>query len=369
MACAGSLELPAKVSSDTEIAPWGNPRGDCGNWAFADGKSGAPVEMWRAKLKVPILATPVAGDGAIFVGTPIKRVFAFDAISGKKLGKMWVDIPIEDGLSYSSGLLVMAGRSIYNRLRAYDLNSGNYRWEKKSDRAAASPIICGNRIFYSTAKGAFFAIDLETGEKIWRRGFEEAVIEHEPAFRDSLVFLADLNGRLFCLSADSGNIRWEITLPGAPVGPPVVIPDHVIIPTSTGRIPVITLDGAIRVEIEAPGEIFTPIACTGPTVYGVTRHGIAFAGDLGEGGILWQVSLGEPVIVPPVVWGRDLAVITASGKLKLFHFGDGSNRGELDLKSHVSAAPIIYNSILYIATEEGELIAVGRSESALEREK
>jgi len=361
--CAGTLRLP---ENSTVAESWSTPRGDCSNWASARSAGGDLVELWRADLKVPILATPVAGDGAIFVGTPIKRVFAFDAICGTKLGKIWVDIPIEDGLAYEDSFLVMTGRSIYNKLRCFDLRTGSFLWDKKSERAAAAPIVCGERVFYSTSSGALFALNLKTGEKIWRQKLREAVIEHEPGFRDSLLFVADKNGKLYCFDADSGAIMWELELPEAPIGPPVVIPDHVIAPTHSGRIPVITFDGRIRIEIEAPGEMIAPVVCSGPTIFGVTCKGIAFAGDLGSGGILWQTAVGEPVIVPPVLWGLEIVTITASGKMILLHYGTGEILDELDLDTPISASPIVYDSKLYVVTEGGELIAIGRAETEME---
>ncbi|RKZ30932.1 hypothetical protein DRQ36_03825 [bacterium] len=365
--CAGSLRLPDGGPIFESDIPWGTTRGDCAQWALRGGDSGEPFILWRVKTKSPVLAPPVAGNGAVFVGMPNKRLFAFDARTGEKLGKLWVDVPVEDGISYRDGLLAITGRSIYNKLGVYDVTTGEFKWKKDSDRAAAAPIICDNTLYFSTSKGSVFALDAETGEKIWRVALSDAVIENEPAFRDSLVFIADLNGKLFCLTADSGIVRWELELPGMPVGPPIVIPDHIIIPTSAGRIPVITLDGSIRVEVESPGELIAPVACTGPTIYGVTRRGIVFAGDLGGGGIMWQTSLDEPVIVPPVVWGMELAAITASGRLVLLNSADGEIEHELELEAPISAGPIIYDSCLFIGTESGELIAVGKSNKPMER--
>ena len=365
--CAGGFSLSgtAGISADR---PWSAVRGDCAGWAFRGRDTGAAEIIWRAKTKVPILAAPVAGDGAIFVGLPTRRILAFDAKSGKRLGKLWADVALDNGLAYSDGLLAITGRSDYNRLRVFDTKSGAFLWSKNSDRAYAAPIVCGKRLFFSTAKGAVFAIDARSGEKIWRRSFDKAVVESEPAFRDSLLYIADSNGRLFAIAADSGAVRWGIDLPSQPVGQPVVIPDHVIVPTASGRIPVIQLDGHVRVYIDAPGELATDIACSGPTVYGVTRKGIVFAADLGGGGILWQTTLGVPVIAPPVLWGKQLAVVTAEGELKLLFYSDGAIEHTIDIGAPVTAPPIVYDSMLYIATETGELVAVGRIGQSMERE-
>jgi len=366
LGCAGSLHLPEGTTVSDEDIPWSTTRGDCAQWAFGYCKSnGEPEILWKANLKTPILAPPAAGDGAIFVGTPTKRVFAFDALTGERIGKLWVNVPVEDGLSYSDGLLAITGRSIYNSLQLYDLDKNSSVWNKKSDRAAAAPIICGETIYYATAKGAIFAMNL-SGNKLWRTALTDATIKHEPAFRDSLLFIADSNKKLYCLAADSGKIMWKITLPSAPVGPPIVLPDHVIIPTSSGRIPIARLDGNIRLIIEGSGELNTPIACAGPTIYGVTPFGVVFAGDIGEGGLYWETNLDEPVIVPPTIWGTELVVITASNRLALLDLADGRIVHEIDIGEPVSAAPIVYISNLYIGTETGELIAVGRKSETQE---
>lgn len=363
LACAGPIHLQESVP---EASPWPVPRGDCANWATARKDDGELFEMWRTGLKVPILATPVAGDGAVFIGTGTRRLLAVNAETGDLLGNIWTDVAVEDGMAYSNGLLILGGRSIYNKLRCYDVFKAEYLWTKKSDRGASSPIVCGSKLYYSTAKGALFAIEVESGEKLWRLGLEDAVIEHEPGFRDSLVFVVDQNGLLYCIAADSGDIRWRVEIPLNPVGPPVVIPDHVIVPTYSGRIPVITLQGKMRVEIEAPGELISPVACGGPTIFGVTRNGICFAGDLGGGGILWQTDIGEPSIVGPIIWGEHIVTIGISGRVSLIHYGTGEIESQLETESPISAGPIIYDSKLFLATEEGELIAIGRKRKETE---
>ena len=178
--------------------------------------------------------------------------------------------------------------------------------------------------------------------------------------RDHRALIADQNGRLYCIDADSGAIIWELEVPPSASGPPVVIPDHVILPVHSGRILVITLDGKVRVEIDAPGELISPIACIGPTIFGVTRRGIAFASDLGDGGILWQTSIDEPSLVGPVIWGTEIVIIGVSGMTSLLHYGTGEIMSQVNISAPVSANPIIYDSKLFIATEEGELIAIGR---------
>ncbi len=357
LGCAGSIRLP---EPEVQSSPWAVPRGDCANWASAGRAEGDLVELWRTNLKVPILGTPVAGDDAVFIGTGTRRLMAVNAETGDRIGRMWTDVPVEDGMAYADGKIVIGGRSIYNKLRCYDVFSSEFLWSKNSDRGASAPIICGERVFYSTAKGVLFALALESGEKIWRREFERGVFEHEPAFRDSLLFIADQNGRLYCIDADSGTIIWELEVPPSASGPPVVIPDHVILPVHSGRILVITLDGAVRVEIQAPGELVSPIACIGPTIFGVTRKGIVFAGDLGDGGILWQASIDEPSLTGPVIWGTEIVTIGVSGKVSLLHYGTGEILSQIEINAPVSANPIIYDSKLFIATEEGELIAIGR---------
>jgi len=324
--------------------------------------------LWKKELKIPFLCPPVAGDGAIYLGSSIKRVYELDAYTGEKLGKLWVDVPVEDGLAFYDNHLAITGRSVFNRMKVYDIANGQFVWDMKSDRIAASPIACEKKVFVSTDKGSVYALDIYSGDKIWNTRLKNAVIEHELAFRDSLVFVVDQNGRLFCMESDSGKIRWELDLPERPVGPPVVIPDHVFVPTYNGIMPIITLSGEKRVTVESPGELIAPVVCSGPSVYGVTRYGIVFAGDLGAGGIMWQVDLDSPVIAPPVLWGYELVVIDHAGKISLVRAYDGEIMDEMNLSEPVTTGPIIYDRILYVVTESGTVYAIDREQNRMENE-
>ncbi|GEM_PF-2236385 len=365
--CAGRFNVSAREAGET-VRPWAVVRGDCAGLAYSGEGSGKAEIMWYSNTKIPIIAGPVAGDGVIFVPVPNRRVIAFDAESGKRLGRLWIEVLPNNGLALGDGLLALSGRSDFNRLRVYDYRSGDFLWENTSDRAFAAPIFCGDALYYTTAKGAVFSIDARTGERNWRTEISGAVIEYEPAFRDSLLYIADSNKRLVAMTADSGAVRWTVNLASPPCGQPVVIPDHVIVPTSSGKIYAVLLDGSIRLTIDSPGEMGAGIACSGPTVFGVTTQGVVFAGDLGQGGIYWQTNLNTPVIAPPVLWGKQVAVVTAEGELKLLYYSDGAVESDIDLGSPVSAPPIIYNNKLYIATEKGELIAITRNYKKAEEE-
>ncbi|HHS50853.1 MAG TPA: hypothetical protein ENN07_07040 [candidate division Zixibacteria bacterium] len=363
--CAGKLTFPAP-DGGAKDAPWSAVRRDCAGWAFSGDGTGHAEIVWRTKTKIPIIAAPLAAEGKIFVPTPNRRVLAFDAETGDRVGRLWVDVLPNNGIALGDGILAITGRSDFNRFRVYDFREGEFLWSKDADRAFSAPIVCGETIYFATAKGAIFAIDARTGERKWRAEIPSAVINHPPAFRDSLVYIADSNKRLVAITADSGKVRWKLDLPSPPVGQPIVIPDHVIVPTESGKIFVVLLDGTIRVTIDAPGQLATDIACMGPTVFGVTRMGIVFAGDLGGGGILWQTNLATPVLSAPVLWGRQLAVITAEGELNLVFYADGARESTVDLEAPVTAPPIVHGSRLFIAAETGELIAIERHSRRME---
>lgn len=364
LSCAARFSIPRELPSEEN--QWRAVRGDNSGWAYAGEGTGKAAILWRVKTKIPIISAPVAGDGAIFVPSPNRRVLVYGAETGKRIGRLWVDAMPDNGLALGGGLLAIAGRGEFNRIRVYDYHEGTFLWDRDSERSFAAPILVDSILYFAISTGAIFSLDARTGEKNWRYKIDGAVIDHEPAFRDSLLFLVDSNKRLLALSADSGTVRWSLDLPSPPSGQAVVIPDHVIVSTMSGKILAVLLDGSVRVSIDAPGELGSPVACSGPTIYGVTKKGIVFAGDLGHGGILWQTNLSAPVIAPPVIWGKQIVIVTAEGKIYLLYFSDGAIEHTIDLEEPVTAPPIIYNSNLYIATETGELIAITRNIQSLE---
>lgn len=120
----------------------------------------------------------------------------------------------------------------------------------------AQPVIAGGRVFTGdAADGSLVALNLFTGEALWRRRLEPdgtAGVAGSPAYGDGSVFAASGSGRLHALAAADGTPLWQVPLgPGKPDSAPVY--------------------AGGRVYISAQGALYALDAASGRTLW---RHAI-----------------------------------------------------------------------------------------------
>lgn len=147
--------------------------------------------------------TPIAVDGEIFVTSPWSKVYAFDAVTGKRLWKYDPHVPGGYAVKLCCGIVnrgvaVWKGKVIWGtldgRLIAVDARSGKKIWEvqatdpKKWLSITGAPRIADGRIFIGEAgsefeeRGYLAAYSAATGKRLWRwwavpgdpsKGFEQ----------------------------------------------------------------------------------------------------------------------------------------------------------------------------------------------------
>ncbi|MEW6991924.1 PQQ-binding-like beta-propeller repeat protein [Colwelliaceae bacterium 6441] len=91
------------------------------------------------------------------------------------------------------------------------LNGETWGWGKKEVKDIwawyrSSPIIVGDKVIFGNANGTF-AIDKQTGQKIWH--VDTGVTHTKPAFENNVVVVGSWNNNLYALDINTGEIKWQ----------------------------------------------------------------------------------------------------------------------------------------------------------------
>ncbi len=96
----------------------------------------------------------------------------------------------------------------------------------------SSPIRMDNAFYAADAHGAVYALDVATGQSLWKQKISEGELVGPVAFANRL-WVADEQGHVFRLN-QYGEVEADITLPGRIDRVPVVVNDGVLVRTSLG---------------------------------------------------------------------------------------------------------------------------------------
>jgi len=255
----------------------------------------------------------------------------------------------------------------YSELTQVDENNVNqlglaWEYDTKTTRGLeATPIMVNGVIYTSGTWGKVFAVDAATGEEIWffdpqvdgqvARDACCGVVNRGVAVWKSRVYVASLDGRLFALDAQNGNVVWEVDTIDDPsrrytsTGAPRIAGDVVIIGNAgaefdaRGYVSAYDLDsGDFKWRFfTVPGSPKKPyehaeLAMAAETWDPNSRW------DVGGGGTVWDSMVYDP-------------------KLNLIYVGTGNSAVYVARdRSPAGGDNLFLSSILAINPENGELV-------------
>jgi len=302
-----------------------------GEISCLDAADGKPI--WKIKAGVELTAG-VGTDGkvVVVVGTD-GVILAFDANDGKSLWKAQASTEVLSPPALGGGVVVI--RSMDNRIAAYDLESGIRRWFVQRTAPAlalrASPgILMNDGIAYvALPAGRLLALAALTGAPRWDapiaepRGATElervADVSGMPVFMGRDICAAAYQGRLACVDAGNGSVRWAREI-SADVGP--------------------GLDQRYVFASDESGNLQ------------------AFARDSGSS--LWRnTSLSWRGLSSPVSFGRAVVVGDRQGYLHFFSREEGALLARVQTDgSAIRATPIVAGATLIVQSQNGSLLAI-----------
>ncbi|MGI1678582.1 MAG: outer membrane protein assembly factor BamB [Cellvibrionaceae bacterium] len=200
-----------------------------------------------------------------------------------------------------------------------------------------TPTIIGDNIYASDIKGNVYAMERKTGEVIWKVKLKEPVSSGVTATTNTL-FLGTYNADVIALNIDNGTERWRARVSSEVLSSPQSNGEVVAVQTYDGKItgldhktgeqkwlyesapPTLTLRGDAAPYINSS------------TVYAGFATGKVVALEANDGLLSWE----QRVAIP-------------------------KGRGEFEKLVDVDASPLMVGEILFVASYQGQLLALSRA--------
>lgn len=390
-----SIPAPQPVTS------WAQPGGTA-EQSIEHAQAGEAFQVaWRRNIGAgsssshQVVSPVVAAEGRVFVLDGHRTVSALDAASGRVIWRHELNRDDDERAGFGGGLAFFGGRVfITSGLRlvtALDAATGNLAWQVETDSPIhGAPTVAGGRVFAIDVDNQIMAFNVETGDQAWSY---QAIAEparilraSSPAVSGETLYAPFSSGELVALRTSNGQPLWQQVLSRTNrtnalselrdiAGRPVIYRGSVYAVSHSGLFQAMDArTGNPRWQLPIAG-LNAPWPA-GDVVFVVSKAGQVITVNRENGQVYWINDLNEsrvrqeggflgigdrtvrPIWSGPLLASNRLILVNSDGEAVALNAMTGEQVGQLNLGSAAYIAPIAFNGMIYVLTDEGELVAI-----------
>ena len=260
---------------------------------------------WSIDLKGPIYASPVIADGSVYIGAGTDHLHALDLSTGEERWAFDAGEWIVASVAYTEQSVAVVTQ--FSDVFLVDPKTGRKRlyFDTGYVRFGGGPVILGNKVYISSDRGWFWAIDRDAKglpfERIlWKvklNLFVWGLLDDKPLQKGGLwshrlggdlkftsaashdsIYVTNKQGQVFARDSSSGKPEWTVDLGVEVTTAPTVANKTVLVGTVDGRVVALeSRTGDIVWEFEVGGSVTASPIAVGDTIYIVTSTGVLYA--------------------------------------------------------------------------------------------
>lgn len=204
-------------------------------------------------------------------------------------------------------------------------------------------------------------------DQLWKFPTGEMVVS-TAAIVEGKVYVASLNGILFCLDRESGKKLWTYRsiddpdpksfAPGFKASPTVTV-DTVYIGDEDGVFHAVSrATGKQRWTVKTGAEIVSSASLyKDKVIFGSHDNGL-YCVNASDGKRAWKFETQGPVNCTPGIIGNRTFVTGCDEHLRVINIDTGKEETDIGLGTYLIASPAVVNEMLYVGTYASEVVAV-----------
>jgi len=329
----------------------------------------APFLLVAALISLPAWSGEPPQRWESFRGDPQLTGKSSSALS-EKLRPVWTILD-EDGFEATAAIAdgrVFIG-SMGGRFRALDLATGEELWRSESEwEIKSSALIAGDTVFYGDEEGVLRALATATGEERWQFATDGGITSSPNRAGPCLLF-GSYDNYLYCLDPTTGNQRWKLETEGYVNATPAIWQEHAISAGCDGLLRIVRLSDGVEVRsVELGGYVGASACVTGQQAFVGNFENQVLGIDLEAGAVMWVYDPTERDFPFYSSAAADENIVVIGGRDKRVHALQPETGEALWIfaaNARIDASPVIAGPRVFIATQGGELLTLNLDDGSL----
>lgn len=282
-------------------------------------------KQWSFQSGNRIVGTPAAADGIVVFGSADKNIYGLSVEDGRMLWKVEADEPVLGAVTIENGTAYIGASD--HTFRAIDIKSGKVVWTYTGVKGyiETRPLIAENKVIFGAWDNTLYALEKNTGAELWkwtggltRMHFSPAAVW--PVATDGKVFITDPQRAMTAIDLKTGETVWRTFQS--------TVRETIGLSADKERVYSKTMNDSIvcfATKGDKPHQLWITDVGFGyehapsmqvekdGVVFGSTKGGLIFALEALTGKVLWKHKVGNSLISTVVPINRHQVLFTATG--------------------------------------------------------
>jgi len=315
--------------------------------------------LWERKLDAAPMGKALNAAPLVMQMSTGASLYAFNAYSGKRLGKKTFDRGICGSPALVGDIVLVGSQGKEASLLAWDRRSKKAIWQQEG-AFCLPPVVRGDTLLVTSERGLVRAVNFATGSLFWERDLE-VLIRVAPVLRGSSLIVGDGRGGIRSLRLADGQETWRDSVDSGVRARPLVGSEYIWLGTAAGRI--IALDGATGVQqwqVDIGGLPTGEMALTEGVLGVGTADRSVYGIEASTGTVRWAFKTEGVVRGSPAAGAGVFYVGSSDGYLYALDASSGDLLWKFRLDGPVLEGISWVGETLVVATEKKILYAFGR---------
>ncbi|WP_294591768.1 PQQ-binding-like beta-propeller repeat protein [uncultured Bacteroides sp.] len=287
-------------------------------------------KLWSFESGKRIVGTPAVSEGIVVFGSADRHIYGLNAKDGSLLWKVEAAEPVLGAVTIENGIAYIGASD--HTFRAINLNSGNVKWTFTGVKGyiETKPLVTEDKVIFGAWDNTLYALNKADGKELWkwtggltRMHFSPAAVW--PVAANGKVFITDPQRAMTAIDLKTGDTVWRTfqSMVRETIG---LSEDHERIFSKTMNDSIV----CYSTQGDTPKELWASNVGFGyehapsmqvekdGVMFGSTKEGLIFALEAKTGKVLWKHKIGNSLISTVVpLSGREVLFTATSGEVGL----------------------------------------------------
>lgn len=300
-----------------------------------------------------------ASDAILFATTLNGDFFAIDITSGKNLGRVSTTgkSSFSTPLIYSNEIIITSSGDSKSRLFSYNITSGKTQWQRNVGWVESSPVLNGDDFFVSSLNGKIYKINAQRGNIIWFTKPEKsknisAAFYTSPVIYDNKIFIGNISGNLYAFDASSGKELWSFKTEGSIYCDAAVKDSRIYFGSDDKNFYCIDTSGNLIWKKNLNTKFLSSSTFYNETVIITGIDGNVYALDTATSEIKWTFSTRGAIWASPLLQGDKLFFGSMDKYFYCILAENGKELWKYLCEGRVKTSAVIWKEYIFVASDE-----------------